>query len=90
MTGCSHHSCRVRLVDHHQRVVFFSQIAYFIYRRHVPVHRKHAVGANNTKALRLCFFQTAFQICHIGVGIAIAFGLAQPYAVDNRSVVQRI
>ena len=35
-------------------------------------------------------FQLGLQITHVIVGIAIAFGLAQPHAVNDRSVVQTV
>ena len=84
------HACRMAFVDHHQRVVFLSQLANFVERRGIAVHREHAVGADDAEPLGLRFLETLLQLGHVGVGIAITHRLAQTHAVDNRRVVQRI
>ena len=60
------------------------------HRRHVSVHREHAVGGDDTETLCLRFLQTTLQVGHIGVGIAVTFRLAQPDAVDDGGMIQRV
>ena len=78
------------LVDHHQGVVFLSQGADRVERRGVAVHREYAVGADDAEALRLGLLETLLQFAHVGVGVAVAHGLRQAHAVDDRGVVERI
>ena len=78
------------LVDHHQRVVPLGQRADPVERRGIAVHREDAVRYDDAEALRLRLFEALLQLVHVGVGVAVAHGLAQTHAVDDRSVVQRV
>ena len=55
MTGCTYHTCRMTLIHHHQSIIFLGQIADLIHRSHITIHREHAIGHDDTEALRLCF-----------------------------------
>ena len=37
-----------------------------------------------------CLPETLLQFAHVGIGVAVAHGLAQTHAVDDRGVVERI
>ena len=89
-SGGSEYAGRVALVDHDQSVVLLGQSAYLVERSGVAVHREYTVGADYAEALRLSAFEAIFQFGHVGVGIAVAHGLAESYAVDYRGVVQRV
>ena len=68
---------RVALVDHHQGIVFLGQGTDFVHGGYVAVHREHAVGHDDAEALGLGLLQAVLELFHVGVGIAVAFGLAQ-------------
>ncbi len=38
----------------------------------------------------LCFLQLLLQIGHVGIGVTVAFRLAETYAIDDGGMVQRI
>ena len=90
MAGLSHHACRVALIHHNECVVFLGQVANLVHRCHVAVHREHAVGDDDAEALGLRLLQAAFQLAHVGVGIAVALRLAQAHAVDDAGMVEGI
>ena len=83
-------SCAVALVDHDKGIVFLGQVADLIHRGDVAVHRENAVGHDDAETLCLCLLQTFLQLSHVGIGIAVALGLAQPHAVDDGGMVQRV
>ena len=88
--GFAQHARRVALVHHHQRVVFLGQRADLVQRRGIAVHREDPVGADDAETLRLRLLETLLQLGHVGVGVAVAHGLAQTHAVDDRRMVQRV
>ena len=90
VTGRANHTSRVAFVNHHHSVVFFCEFANLVHWSHVAVHREHAIGGDDAEALCLCFLQALFKFFHVGVGVAIAFCLAEAHTVDDRSVVQRV
>ena len=90
MTGSTYHASRVRLVDHDEGVVFFSEVADLVHRSHVAVHREYTVGTDDAEALGLSLLQTLLKLSHVGVGITVALGLAQAHTVDDRGVVEGV
>ena len=84
------HAGRVGLVDHHHGVVLGGQGVDLVERGNVAVHREDAVGHDDAVTLGLGGLQAVFQLVHVGVGVAVALGFAQTYAVDDRGVVERI
>ncbi len=87
---CTHEANGVRIVNHHHGVVTLGQIAYRRKIRNVAIHRKHAVRCDQPVTRRARLFQLRFEVVHIAVFIAIAFGFREPYAVDDARVVQFI
>ena len=81
---------RVRVVDHHQRVVAVGQVADVLEARDHAVHREHAVGRDQAHAALARFLQARFQLVEVVVGIAQALRFAQAHAVDDARVVQRV
>ncbi|MNZ98990.1 hypothetical protein D3C78_1182970 [compost metagenome] len=83
---------RVRVIDHHQRVIFVGQIAHAFQVGNHTVHREHAVGGDQhmTSPSFAGLFQTRFQLLHVVVGVAETLRFAQTHAVDNGRVVQGI
>ena len=84
----TYHSGAVTLVHHHERVIFFREVADFVHRGDITVHREYAVGHYDTEALCLGFLKTALELCHIGIGITITHCLTKTYAVDYGCVIQ--
>ena len=82
----------MRIIDHHQRIVFIREVANAFQVGYHAVHRKHAVGGDQhmTRAGFTRLFQTGFQLLHVVVGIAEALRFTQAHAVDDRRVVQGI
>ena len=90
MARCAHHAGRVALVHHDEGVVLLGQVTYLVHGGHVAVHREDAVGHDDAEALLLRGLQLALQVLHVGVGVAVALGLAQAHAVDDAGVVERV
>mmetsp|Transcript_49423 Transcript_49423/g.122833 ORF Transcript_49423/g.122833 Transcript_49423/m.122833 type:complete len:400 (+) Transcript_49423:187-1386(+) len=83
-------ACRVALVYKHLRVVLASERADLVEWRDVAVHREGAVGRDEARARALRGDELLLQVRHVEVLVPEAFGLAQPDAVDDRRVVERI
>ena len=83
VTGGANHACRVRLVNHYHGVVFLGEFHDFVYWSHIAVHREHAVGGDDAETLLLSLLETFLEFFHVGVGITVAFCLAQAHAVDD-------
>ncbi len=88
--GLADEAGRVRVVDHHHRAVFLGEIADRVELREVAVHREHAVGRDHAQPLALRLLQRLFERVHVAVRIAMALGLAEADAVDDRGVVERV
>ena len=80
----------VRVVDHDHRVVTLGQLADLRERRHVAVHREHAIRDHHAETCLRAVLQLALEVVHVAVGVAESFGLAKPDAVDDARVVQRV
>ena len=90
--GIAKEAGTVALVDVHHGVVLLRQRSDLVEFRDEAVHREGAIGADQlgARASRVGGLQLRFQIGHVAIGIAEAFGLAQADAVDDRGVVQRV
>ena len=80
----------MRLVHHHEGIVFLRQFADLVHRSHVSVHGEHSVSGDNPEPLGLSLLQTTLEIGHISIGITVSLRLAEPYAVDDGRMVQCI
>ena len=82
----------VAVVDHDQGAVFVGQRPDVLQLRDIAVHREGAVGGDDdlARAVRPGLFQLGLEVVHVRVGEAVALGLAQPDAVDDRGVVQAV
>ena len=78
------------LIDHDQRVVLLGKGADLVQRGGVAVHGEDTVGDDDAETLLLGLLEALLQLVHVGVGVAVADGLAQTHAVDDRGVVQRV
>ena len=90
MACWAYYACAVAFVNEYQCVVLFCEVANFVHWSNVAIHGEHAVGANDAETLGLCFLQTAFEVGHVGVGIAIAYGLAETYTIDDAGMVEGV
>ena len=87
-----HEARGVAVINQHLRAVFLSKRSDLGQFGQVPVHREYAVRYDHQEsrsgiARRL---QLRLKIAHIRIRVTIALRLAQPDAVDQRSMVQRI
>ena len=91
-TGRADKAHRMGVIYHHQRIELVGEIADAAQVGDHPVHREDAVGGdkNMARAFLPRLNQTGAQRLHIVIGVAIALRLAEPYAVDNRSVIERV
>ena len=90
VTSLANDACRVTLVNHHQGVIFLCQVTNLIDWCHVAVHREHAISHDDAEPLRLCLLQAFLKFLHVGIGIAVALGLAQPHTIDDGGMVQGV
>ena len=86
----AYYACAVALVDHHQCIVLLSEVADLVDRGNVAVHREDTIGDDNAETLGLGFLQAFLQLGHVGIGIAIALGLAETHTVNDRGMIERI
>jgi hypothetical protein len=88
----SHEARGVAVVDHDDGIVTLCQRGDLRQRGEVAVHGKHAIGRDHdaTRAIGPGFAKLCLQVVHIGICVAVAPGLAQSDAVDDRGVVQRV
>ncbi len=89
-TAGAHEAGGVRVVHHHQRVVFFGQIADALQFRDETIHREHAVGCDEPCAGGGGLFETVLQLVQIAVGITESLRLTEPDAVDDAGVIERV
>ncbi len=78
------------VVDHHQGVVAFRQIADLVEFGDIAVHAECAVGRDHPVAGALCVLELRFQISHVVVLVDEAIRPAKPHTVDDRGVVQGV
>ena len=80
----------VAVVDHHQRIVLLGQGRDLVQFRDVAVHAEGAVGGDQPGTAIPRGLQGLFQRLHVAVRVAVALGLAQADAVDDRGVVEGV
>jgi hypothetical protein len=80
------------IVDHDQRLEAVGQRPDVGQLGEIAVHREHPVGGDHDApgAGRARRLELGFEVVHVAVGEAEAFRLAQPYAVDDRGVVEGV
>ena len=62
-SSAAEHARRVRVIDHHDAIVFVGEVAELRQRRDVAIHRKDAVGNDELVALPVVgFLQVAFTV----------------------------
>ena len=81
---------RVAVVHHDHRAVFLREVADAFQIGDDAVHREDAVGGDQLEAAAFGLLQFFLERRHVVVGIAEAFRLGEPHAVDDRGVVQRV
>ena len=81
----------VAVVHHHQRVVALGQVADLgrAARRRRPSRTRRRWRSAGSARPRLAFRQP-LELVHVAVGVAVALGPAEPDAVDDRGVVERV
>ena len=81
---------RVRVVDHHHGVVALGELADLTQRRHVAVHREHAVGRDEPPPGAGSLLQQLLEVRHVAVAVPVALCGAEPDAVDDGGVVELV
>ena len=85
----SKHSARVRVVHHHDAIVFFRQRAKLRQQRNVSVHGKHAVGDNQFFPRKTCMFlQNSFAVLCVLVFENLDGRSREPRTIDDGRVIQ--
>ena len=90
--GPSDEARRMAFIHHHQRLVLIRQVAYALEVRNDAVHAEDPIGDDDDvpRSLGARLLQLRFQIAHVVIGVAVPLRLAQPHAIDDARVVQRI
>src|SRR5438105_7457451 len=93
--GCSpamlaHESDFMRIIDHYQSAIFFSQITYAGKICDIAVHREDPISGNNFEAAIRGGLKLLLQIFHVVVEITEPLGFAEPHAVDDAGMVQLV
>lgn len=88
----SHEAGRMTIVDHHHGIILPGQFGHARQVGQIAVHREDTVGRDHDVAGTgsPSLLQLRFQIRHIGIGVAIALGLAQANTVYDRRVIERV
>ena len=86
----THEAGGVRIVDHDEGVVLLGEVADRAEPGDVAVHAEDAVGGDHADPGALRRLQRLLEVGHVGVGVAMAVGLAEADAVDDRGVVQGV
>ena len=70
---------RMAVVDQHQRAIAVGERADLLELRDIAVHREHAVGGDELepRARRVRLLEPVFELVHVGIGEAVALGLAR-------------
>ena len=80
----------MRIVDHGKRVIFFCEVADLRQIRNRSVHRKTAIGGDQSKTRILRDAQLRFEIRHIVVLVTEALRFAEANAVNDAGVIQLV
>ena len=83
-------SDRMRIVNHHHRLVAVGEITDRTQVGEHAVHREHAVGGNEPIAGIAALLQALLELIHVVVVVTQTPGPAQPDAIDDRGVIQRV
>ena len=89
-TGLADEADSVRIIDHNHRVVLLGKVADRFEWGEVAVHREHAVGDDEATAGILRGNQLRLKVGHVAVLVAVAGGLGETNAVDDRGVVELV
>ena len=85
--GFAKKSGGVRVIDHGERVVFFSEFADPFQVRDRSIHRETAIGCDKFETRAACFAQFRFEIGHVVVLVTKALRFAETDAVDDAGVI---
>ena len=77
----------MRIVNHSQRFVFFSELDDPFKVRDRAVHREAAIGCEQSISRTARFAQLGFEINHIVILVTEPLRFTQPDAVDNAGVI---
>ena len=80
----------MRIIHHNERFVLVSQVANFLERCDIAVHRKHAVCRDDAQALPCCRLQLLLQVDHIHVFEDVPLGFREAHRVDNGCMIQLV
>jgi len=82
----------VGVIHHDQGVILVRQIADGFEVGDDAVHGEDTVGGDQLEAgaIGIGLLELGFQLGHVVVGVAVAFGFAQAHAIDDGGVVERV
>ena len=76
------------IIDHDERVVFLGEVTDLGEWREGSIHGEHPIGDDERAAGTLGGDELRLKVCHVSVLVAIAGGLAETDAVDDRGVIE--
>ena len=81
----AHKAGCMSIIDHDEGVEFICQCTNFIKLGDIAIHRENAVGDDQLGAgiVFICLLKLFSQLCHIGIGKAVAFSFAQAHTINN-------
>ena len=87
-----HKAGGMAIIHHDHGVILIGQGADLRQFRQIAIHREHPIGGDHDMAgtIGARLFKPGFQVVHIAVEVAVAFGLAQAHAVDNGRMIQTV
>ena len=85
------HARGMRVIHHHDAVVFLPKVAQLRQRRNIAVHRKNTVGNDQLLARKIrVLFEDALAVLHVLVLENLDRGSGKTRAIDDRSVIQLV
>ena len=89
--AASQHARSVRVVHHHDAVVFLGEFAQFRQRRDIAVHRENAVRDDQLLSRKIrVLLQDALAVLHILVLENFDGRFRKPRTIDDRSMIQLV
>ena len=89
-SGLADHTGGVALVHHDHCVVFVGQLVDLVQWADIAVHGEDTIGDDDAETVLLGSLELLLEVCHIGVGIAVALCFAEADTVDDGGVVEGV
>ena len=81
---------RVRVVDHHERIVSLGELTDLVEPGQVAVHREDPVGRDQAATRSRGLLEARRELVHVAVCVAKPLGLAEANPIDDRGVIELV